>query len=123
ASGWRTTSSPPVRPLCRPGRVAPCPSTGSRRPAASWSASPTAVPGTRRAHACVRSAERSRGYDGGLRHHPLPPSMPVSHPSWQPRAPLQRLHFDWLADAGIELAVLRLDLLDPLLSGNKWFKL
>ncbi|MDX5370832.1 MAG: 1-aminocyclopropane-1-carboxylate deaminase [Pseudomonadaceae bacterium] len=49
--------------------------------------------------------------------------MPVSHPSWQPRAPLQRLHFDWLADAGIELAVLRLDLLDPLLSGNKWFKL
>lgn len=49
--------------------------------------------------------------------------MSVSFPSWQPRAPLQRLCVDWLARAGVELAVLRLDLLDPLLSGNKWFKL
>lgn len=41
--------------------------------------------------------------------------------SWCPHAPLQRLSFDWLA--GVELAVLRLDLIDPLISGNKWFKL
>ena len=41
--------------------------------------------------------------------------------AWHPQAPLQRLHFDWLA--GVELAVLRLDLVDPLISGNKWFKL
>ncbi|TBU82102.1 1-aminocyclopropane-1-carboxylate deaminase [Pseudomonas daroniae] len=40
---------------------------------------------------------------------------------WRPHAPLQHLSFDWLA--GIELAVLRLDLIDPLISGNKWFKL
>lgn len=40
---------------------------------------------------------------------------------WRPHAPLQRLSFDWLA--GVELAVLRLDLIDPLISGNKWFKL
>jgi 1-aminocyclopropane-1-carboxylate deaminase len=38
-------------------------------------------------------------------------------------APLQRLHLDWLQAAGVEVAVLRLDSLDPLLSGNKWFKL
>ncbi|WP_263142112.1 pyridoxal-phosphate dependent enzyme [Pseudomonas sp. RIT-PI-AD] len=31
--------------------------------------------------------------------------------------------FDWLARAGVELALLRLDRLDPLISGNKWFKL
>ncbi|MEX6502086.1 1-aminocyclopropane-1-carboxylate deaminase/D-cysteine desulfhydrase [Pseudomonas zhanjiangensis] len=30
---------------------------------------------------------------------------------------------EWAARAGIELAVLRLDLIDPLISGNKWFKL
>ncbi|MCW2293286.1 1-aminocyclopropane-1-carboxylate deaminase [Pseudomonas sp. BIGb0408] len=41
--------------------------------------------------------------------------------AWRPHAPLQRLSFDWLA--GVELAVLRLDLIDPLISGNKWFKL
>lgn len=40
-----------------------------------------------------------------------------------PLAPLQRLHFAWLEGAGVELAVLRLDLIDPLISGNKWFKL
>lgn len=44
-------------------------------------------------------------------------------PHWAPRAPLERLQLDWLAAAGIELAVLRLDLIDPLISGNKWFKL
>ncbi|WP_246218978.1 1-aminocyclopropane-1-carboxylate deaminase/D-cysteine desulfhydrase [Pseudomonas izuensis] len=30
---------------------------------------------------------------------------------------------DWLKTAGIEAAILRLDLIDPLISGNKWFKL
>ena len=50
-------------------------------------------------------------------------AMPISLPDWQPRAPLQLLSLPWLTRAGIELAVLRLDLLDPLLSGNKWFKL
>ncbi len=42
---------------------------------------------------------------------------------WEPYAPLQPLHLDWLARAGVEVAVLRLDLIDPLVSGNKWFKL
>ena len=37
--------------------------------------------------------------------------------------PLQRLSLDWLLHAGIEVAVLRLDLVDAELSGNKWFKL
>lgn len=31
--------------------------------------------------------------------------------------------FDWSRAAGVELAVLRLELIDPLISGNKWFKL
>ncbi|RAI64700.1 1-aminocyclopropane-1-carboxylate deaminase [Pseudomonas fluorescens] len=43
--------------------------------------------------------------------------------TWLPQAPLERLHLDWLTDAGIEVAILRLDLIDPLISGNKWFKL
>jgi len=38
-------------------------------------------------------------------------------------APLQLVHVPWLHEAGVELAVLRLDLIDPELSGNKWFKL
>lgn len=42
---------------------------------------------------------------------------------WRPRAPLQSLHLDWLQQAGVEVAVLRLDQIDPLISGNKWFKL
>lgn len=42
---------------------------------------------------------------------------------WQPRAPLHRLHLDWLDAAGVQVAVLRLDRIDPLISGNKWFKL
>ena len=42
---------------------------------------------------------------------------------WHPHAPLQRLHLDGLQQAGVQVAVLRLDLIDPLISGNKWFKL
>ncbi|MDF3863982.1 pyridoxal-phosphate dependent enzyme [Pseudomonas denitrificans (nom. rej.)] len=44
-------------------------------------------------------------------------------PDWRPLAPLQRVHLDWLDCAGVELALLRLDLVDALVSGNKWFKL
>lgn len=40
-----------------------------------------------------------------------------------PQAPLQALSLPWLEPAGVEVAVLRLDLIDPLISGNKWFKL
>ncbi|UVJ42650.1 1-aminocyclopropane-1-carboxylate deaminase [Pseudomonas sp. LS1212] len=40
-----------------------------------------------------------------------------------PCAPLQRLSLSWLERAGVEVAVLRLDEIDPLISGNKWFKL
>jgi 1-aminocyclopropane-1-carboxylate deaminase len=47
----------------------------------------------------------------------LPPS------DWLPQAPLEHLHLHWLAAAGIEVAILRLDQIDPLISGNKWFKL
>ena len=47
----------------------------------------------------------------------LPPT------DWLPQAPLDYLHLDWLATAGIEVAILRLDQIDPLISGNKWFKL
>ena len=42
---------------------------------------------------------------------------------WLPQAPLEPLHLDWLTTAGIEVAILRLDRIDPLISGNKWFKL
>lgn len=38
---------------------------------------------------------------------------------WYPHAPLQPLNVEWLQQAGIEAAVLRLDLIDPLISGNK----
>ncbi|MCF4998197.1 pyridoxal-phosphate dependent enzyme [Pseudomonas syringae] len=47
----------------------------------------------------------------------LPPS------DWLPQAPLEPLLLDWLTAAGIEVAILRLDQIDPLISGNKWFKL
>lgn len=47
--------------------------------------------------------------------------LPPSH--WQPQASLQPLHLDWLTAAGIDVAILRLDQIDPLISGNKWFKL
>ena len=40
---------------------------------------------------------------------------------WLPQAPLEPLQLDWLN--GVEVAVLRLDRIDPLISGNKWFKL
>ncbi|MFS2124733.1 1-aminocyclopropane-1-carboxylate deaminase/D-cysteine desulfhydrase [Pseudomonas sp. Pseusp97] len=36
---------------------------------------------------------------------------------------MQRVRLDWLDRAGVELALLRLDLVDALVSGNKWFKL
>ncbi|KFE54953.1 1-aminocyclopropane-1-carboxylate deaminase/D-cysteine desulfhydrase [Pseudomonas syringae] len=49
--------------------------------------------------------------------------MSISPIHWQPSAPLERLNLPWLAQAGVEVAVLRLDLIDPLISGNKWFKL
>lgn len=42
---------------------------------------------------------------------------------WLPQAPLQPMTLDWLAQAGVEVAVLRLEQIDPLISGNKWFKL
>ena len=47
--------------------------------------------------------------------------FPPDH--WLLKAPLDLLHLDWLTQAGIEVAILRLDLIDPLISGNKWFKL
>jgi 1-aminocyclopropane-1-carboxylate deaminase len=49
--------------------------------------------------------------------------MLLPHSDWLPQAPLERLHLDWLAAAGIDVAILRLDQIDPLISGNKWFKL
>lgn len=49
--------------------------------------------------------------------------MPVMLPNWQPEAPLQEVDTPWLQRAGVSLACLRLDLIDPLISGNKWFKL
>ncbi|WP_285416229.1 pyridoxal-phosphate dependent enzyme [Pseudomonas sp. efr-133-TYG-5] len=42
---------------------------------------------------------------------------------WLPQAPLERLQLGWLTHAGIDVAILRLDRIDPLISGNKWFKL
>ncbi|WP_179058003.1 1-aminocyclopropane-1-carboxylate deaminase/D-cysteine desulfhydrase [Pseudomonas taiwanensis] len=44
-------------------------------------------------------------------------------PDWNPHATLEPLCLPWLTAAGLQLAVLRLDALDPLVSGNKWFKL
>ncbi|WP_110971241.1 1-aminocyclopropane-1-carboxylate deaminase/D-cysteine desulfhydrase [Pseudomonas huaxiensis] len=40
-----------------------------------------------------------------------------------PQAPLQLLSLPWITKAGIQVALLRLDLIDPMISGNKWFKL
>ncbi|GHS83414.1 1-aminocyclopropane-1-carboxylate deaminase [Pseudomonas sp. PAGU 2196] len=40
-----------------------------------------------------------------------------------PQAPLHPLNLPWLQSAKVEVAILRLDLIDPLISGNKWFKL
>lgn len=39
------------------------------------------------------------------------------------QAPLHPLNLPWLENARVEAAILRLDLIDPLISGNKWFKL
>ena len=36
---------------------------------------------------------------------------------------LQAVRCGWLQRAGVELALLRLDRIDPLISGNKWYKL
>lgn len=36
---------------------------------------------------------------------------------------MHQVKLPWLEAAGVELACLRLDLVDPLVSGNKWFKL
>ncbi|MCY1489232.1 1-aminocyclopropane-1-carboxylate deaminase [compost metagenome] len=47
----------------------------------------------------------------------------MQFPDWQPRAPLQQVRTGWLEQAGVELALLRLDLVDDQVSGNKWFKL
>ena len=47
--------------------------------------------------------------------------LPVDHAL--PTAPLQRLDLPWLAEVGVEAAILRLDLIDSLITGNKWFKL
>ena len=49
--------------------------------------------------------------------------MALLAPQWQPQVPLQSWQFSWSRTAEVELAVLRLDLIDPLISGNKWFKL
>ncbi|RAU44123.1 MULTISPECIES: pyridoxal-phosphate dependent enzyme [unclassified Pseudomonas] len=38
-------------------------------------------------------------------------------------APLHLLTLPWLTRAAVDVAILRLDLIDPLISGNKWFKL
>jgi 1-aminocyclopropane-1-carboxylate deaminase len=61
------------------------------------------------------------GYPCGMAFQSLSSHVPVI--DWQPQAPLQPLALDWLARAGVEVAVLRLDLIDPLLGGNKWYKL
>jgi 1-aminocyclopropane-1-carboxylate deaminase len=55
--------------------------------------------------------------------YPEPASMLLPPNDWLPQAPLDPLHLDWLTAAGIEVAILRLDQIDPLISGNKWFKL
>ncbi len=48
----------------------------------------------------------------------------MSDPITWPQPPeLQRVHCAWLQRAGVELALLRLDRIDPLISGNKWYKL
>ena len=36
---------------------------------------------------------------------------------------IQPVHAPWLTNHGVELDVLRLDKIDPVISGNKWFKL
>ncbi len=62
-----------------------------------------------------------RVLDSRTVHCPTDFMFPLSSPLSP--APLQPLNFDWLQAAGVEAAILRLDLVDPLISGNKWFKL
>jgi 1-aminocyclopropane-1-carboxylate deaminase len=62
-----------------------------------------------------------RVLDSRTDHCPTNFMFPLSSPL--PPAPLQPLRFDWLRAAGVQAAILRLDLVDPLISGNKWFKL
>ncbi|MBA1278483.1 pyridoxal-phosphate dependent enzyme [Stutzerimonas stutzeri] len=50
------------------------------------------------------------------------PAFSSSFPELRP-APLQLIVLPWLRRAQVQVAVLRLDLVDPELSGNKWFKL
>lgn len=38
-------------------------------------------------------------------------------------APISHLSSQWLKQAGVSLSVLRLDKIDPVISGNKWYKL
>lgn len=52
---------------------------------------------------------------------PLPTALPS--PEELASAPLHAVDLPWLRAAKVQLAVLRLDLIDPVLSGNKWFKL
>lgn len=47
----------------------------------------------------------------------------MSTSDWPPPARLQAVRCAWLERAGVELALLRLDRIDPLISGNKWYKL
>ncbi|WP_212627039.1 pyridoxal-phosphate dependent enzyme [Pseudomonas sp. PP3] len=49
--------------------------------------------------------------------------MLFSPNDWPPQVPLEPLSLDWLTTAHVEVALLRLDQIDPLISGNKWFKL
>ncbi|WP_236208527.1 1-aminocyclopropane-1-carboxylate deaminase/D-cysteine desulfhydrase [Pseudomonas tohonis] len=49
--------------------------------------------------------------------------MPLRLPDWTPSASLDPVHLDWLDRASVSLALLRLERIDPLVSGNKWFKL
>ncbi|WP_375741639.1 1-aminocyclopropane-1-carboxylate deaminase/D-cysteine desulfhydrase [Pseudomonas boanensis] len=44
-------------------------------------------------------------------------------PDWKPRAELRALPLSWLDAAGVEVAMLHLEEIDALISGNKWFKL
>ncbi|WP_413043916.1 1-aminocyclopropane-1-carboxylate deaminase/D-cysteine desulfhydrase [Pseudomonas sp. YJ42] len=50
------------------------------------------------------------------------PALSAFSPEAVP-APLHTVDLPWLQRANIQLAVLRLDVIDPELSGNKWFKL
>jgi len=73
---------------------------------------------------CLRRSSTSRH---GAVKIPAPPirsaAMFLPALDWHPLPRLEPLQLDWLARAGVEVAALRLDRIDPLISGNKWFKL